>query len=141
MDPNIEKIKNESDKTNSLTKKLNDIIFNLKKEIQNNHNKELQYKKRINDINKDINAQKEIKANINKDMVNLENIISYNLNRIKQITKKNRGRESVERGKRELFIYESSEEILNVKQKQLKNIAKTDLIFDNDISKINNQLQ
>ena len=43
MDPNIEKIKNESDKTNSLTKKLNDIIFDLKKEIQNNHNKELQY--------------------------------------------------------------------------------------------------
>ena len=141
MDPTVEKIKNESDKTNSLTKKLDDIIFDLKKEIQNNHNKELQYKKRINDINKDINAQKEIKANINKDMVNLENIISYNLNRIKQITKKNRGRESVERGKRELFIYESSEEILNVKQKQLKNIAKTDLIFDNDISKINNQLQ
>ena len=141
MDPNIEKIKKIYDKTNSLNDKLNDIIFNIKKELQNNHNVTLQYKKRINDINKQINAQKEIKTNINNDMINLENLISYNLKRIKQINKKNRGKESVERGKRELFIYESSEEILNVKQKQLKNIAKTDLICDNDITKIQNELK
>jgi hypothetical protein len=53
----------------------------------------------------------------------------------------NRGKESVERGKKELFNYQSSEDLLNVKQKQLKNLAKTNTIVEKDISKITDNLQ
>ena len=85
--------------------------------------------------------KKKLKKNINNDIKNLGNLISLKISRIDYITKKNRGRDSVERSKKELFVYGSSEELLKVKKKQLKNMTKFDSIVDNDISKINYNLK
>ena len=52
-----------------------------------------------------------------------------------------KGKNSVERGKNQLFLYKSSEDLINVKQKQLKNISKLNVILDKDISKINFNLK
>ena len=74
-------------------------------------------------------------------MVNLENLINSKINKIEQYTKLNKGVNSVEKSKKELFSYQSSEDLINVKQKQLNNVSKSNLIVDKDISKINNKLK
>ena len=135
---NIQKI---YDKNILLERKLNQITQNIQKEIQNNHDVILQNKKLLKELNKEIENQQEIKTGINNDMKNLENLITFKIKQIQQISKMNRGKDSVERGKKELFNYQSSEELLNVKQKQLKNLAKTNTIVEKDISKITDNLQ
>ena len=74
-------------------------------------------------------------------MVNLENIINSKIIRIEKYSKMNKGKNSVERNKKELFLYQNSEDLINVKEKQLKNVSKAKIIVDNDISKINSKLK
>ena len=149
VDPILQKEINKStiyiqkiyDKNILLQQKLSQITQNIQKEIQNNHDVILQNKKLLKELNKEIENQQEIKTGINNDMKNLENLITFKIKQIQQISKMNRGKDSVERGKKELFNYQSSEELLNVKQKQLKNLAKTNTIVEKDISKITDNLQ
>ena len=74
-------------------------------------------------------------------MKNLENIITTKINKINEYSKLKKGRNSVERSKKELFLYKSSEDLINIKQKQLKNVSKLNSILDKDISKINSNLK
>ena len=129
------------DKNILLEQRLHQITQNIQKEIRNNHEIILQNKKFLKELNKELENQQEIKTGINNDMKNLENLISFKIKQIQEISKMNRGKDSVERGKKELFNYQSSEELLNVKQKQLKNLAKTNTIVEKDISKITDSLQ
>ena len=74
-------------------------------------------------------------------MSNLENLINSKINKISEIKKLKRGKNSVERSKKELFLYKSSEDLIKIKQKQLKNVSKINTILDKDISKINFNLK
>ena len=85
--------------------------------------------------------QKQVKRNINNDMANLENIINAKIIKMEQYTKMNKGSNTVEKSKKELFSYQSSEDLINVKQKQLNNISKKNIIVEKDISKINSKLK
>jgi hypothetical protein len=95
----------------------------------------------MNEINKETKAEHEMKKQINEDMANLENLINTKINKIAEIKKLRRGKNSVERSKKELFLYKSSEDLINIKQKQLKNVSKLNNILDKDISKINFNLK
>ena len=70
-------------------------------------------------------------------MKNLENVITAKINKLSEYKKLKRGKNTVERSKKELFLYKSSEDLINIKQKQLKNVSKLNTILDKDISKIN----
>ena len=74
-------------------------------------------------------------------MIDLENLINTKLSKIEQYNKINKGKSSAERSKKELFLYNSSEDLINVKQKQLNNMAKANNIVENDICKINDNLK
>ena len=95
----------------------------------------------MNEINKETKAEYEMKKQINEDMADLENLINTKINKIAEIKKLRRGKNSVERSKKELFLYKSSEDLINIKQKQLKNVSKLNNILDKDISKINFNLK
>ena len=132
-----ENLKNVFSKTNSLNQKLKELINNLQNEIKNNNNKKKEYSKKLIDINKEIKSEKDQKKFINEDMKNLENVITAKINKLSEYKKLKRGKNTVERSKKELFLYKSSEDLINIKQKQLKNVSKLNTILDKDISKIN----
>ena len=127
--------------TKFLLKKLKEVNNTLKNEIQNNNDKRQNYTKRISNINKEMKSQKDLKISINVDMNNLDQLISIQIKKIDRYNRLKKGRNSVERGKKELFLYNSSEDIINVKQKQFKNVSKLNTILDKDISKINSNLK
>ena len=130
-----ENLKLVYEKTKSLSNKLKELINTLQNEIQNNSKKRQNYTKKLNDINKEIKAEKEMKISITDDMKNLENIITAKINKINEYNKIRRGKNSVERSKKELFLYKSSEDLINIKQKQLKNVSKLNTILEKDIPK------
>ena len=51
-------------------------VFHDKKEIQNNNNKRENYIKKLNDLNKKIKNEKDLKKTITEDMQNLDDIIT-----------------------------------------------------------------
>ena len=128
-------------KTKSLGEKLKELLKTLQNEIQDNNTKRKNYVKKMNEINKETKAEHAMKKQINEDMANLENLINTKINKIAEIKKLRRGKNSVERSKKELFLYKSSEDLINIKQKQLKNVSKLNNILDKDISKINFNLK
>lgn len=128
-------------KTKSLGEKLKELLKTLQNEIQDNNTKRKNYIKKMNEINKETKAEHEMKKQINEDMADLENLINTKINKIAEIKKLRRGKNSVERSKKELFLYKSSEDLINIKQKQLKNVSKLNNILDKDISKINFNLK
>ena len=128
-------------KTKSLGEKLKELLKTLQNEIQDNNTKRKNYIKKMNEINKETKAEYEMKKQINEDMADLENLINTKINKIAEIKKLRRGKNSVERSKKELFLYKSSEDLINIKQKQLKNVSKLNNILDKDISKINFNLK
>ena len=145
IDPEIlklqENIKSIYAKNISFKEQLKEHINTLKKEIENNNIKKQNYIKKIEEINKETKEQTEQKKTINYDMKNLENLITAKINKIVEYQKLKKGKNSVERSKKELFLYQSSEDLINIKQKQLKNVSKLNNILDKDISKINSNLK
>ena len=145
IDPEIlklqENIKSIYAKNISFKEQLKEHINTLKKEIENNNIKKQNYIKKIEEINKETKEQTEQKNTINNDMKNLENLITAKINKIVEYQKLKKGKNSVERSKKELFLYQSSEDLINIKQKQLKNVSKLNNILDKDISKINSNLK
>ena len=134
-------LKKSYEKTKTLLEQLRDSINTLQKEIQNNNNKRENYIKKLNDLNKKIKNEKDLKKTITEDMQNLDDIITNKIQKINEFHKMKKGRNSVERSKKELFLYKSSEDLINIKQKQLKNVTKLNTILDKDISKINSNLR
>ena len=128
-------------KTKSLSEQLKELINAFKKEIQDSNSRRSYYAKQLNAINKETRAEYEKKISITEDMRSLENVITIKLNRINEYNKIKRGKNSVERNKKDLFNYRSSEDLLNIKQMQLKNVSKLNSILDKDISKINSNLK
>ena len=145
IDPEIKKmqenLKPVYEKIKSLLDKLKELINILQKEIQDNNNKRQNYTKLLNDITKEIKSENEIKKSIDEDMKNLEIIITNKIKQMSENKKMKKGRHTVERSKKELFLYKSSEDLINIKQKQLKNVSKLNTILDKDISKINSSLK
>ena len=128
-------------KTNSLSEKLKELINTLQNKIKSDDKKKKNLTKKLNKINEETKSQNALKNSITEDMKNLENIITTKINKITEFRRLKKGKKSVERSKKELFFYKSSEDLINIKQKQLKNISKLNTILDKDISKINFNLK
>ena len=78
---------------------------------------------------------------ITEDMKNLENVITTKLNDLNECNKIKRSKNTVERNKKDLFLYRNSEALIKIKKMQLKNVSKLNRILDKDISKINFNLK
>ena len=137
----IENLKPICQKSKSLAEKLKGLINTFHKEIQDNNNKRNFYAKQLNAINKEMKAEYDKKMLITEDMKNLENVITTKLNNLNECNKIKRSKNTVERNKKDLFLYRNSEALIKIKKMQLKNVSKLNRILDKDISKINFNLK
>ena len=137
----IENLKPICQKSKSLAEKLKGLINTFHKEIQDNNNKRNFYAKQLNAINKEMKSEYDKKMLITEDMKNLENVITTKLNNLNECNKIKRSKNTVERNKKDLFLYRNSEALIKIKKMQLKNVSKLNRILDKDISKINFNLK
>ena len=137
----IENLKPICQKSKSLAEKLKGLINTFHKEIQDNNNKRNFYAKQLNAINKEMKSEYDKKMLITEDMKNLENVITTKLNNLNECNKIKRCKNTVERNKKDLFLYRNSEALIKIKKMQLKNVSKLNRILDKDISKINFNLK
>ena len=137
----IENLKPICQKSKSLAEKLKGLINTFHKEIQDNNNKRNFYAKQLNAINKEMKSEYDKKMLITEDMKNLENVITTKLNDLNECNKIKRSKNTVERNKKDLFLYRNSEALIKIKKMQLKNVSKLNRILDKDISKINFNLK
>ena len=138
-----ENIKSIYAKAQSSTEKLQELLNRLKNDIQDNNNKRQDYDSKLNDIHKETKSQIKLKKTIITDMKNLEDFIIEKLDKIEEYRKlkQKRGHNSVERSNKKLFIYNSSEDLIKIKQKQLKNVVKLNNIVDKDITNLYTNLK
>ena len=138
-----ENIKSIYTKTQSKSGRLKELLNKLKNDIQLNNTKKQTYASRLSDINKETKSELKLKKNIIIDMKNLEDLIIEKLDKIDEFRrlKLKRGHNSVERCNKKLFIYNNSEDIIKIKQKQLKNVVKLNNIVDKDISNLYTNLK
>ena len=138
-----ENIKSIYTKTQSSSGRLKELLNKLKNDIQLNNSKKQTYASRLSDINKETKSELKLKKTIIVDMKNLEDMIIEKLDKIDELRKlkKKSGHNSVERCKKKLFIYNNSEDIIKIKQKQLKNVVKLNNIIDKDISNLYTNLK
>ena len=138
-----ENIKSIYEKARSSTEKLQELLNRLNNDIQDNNYKKQNYDSKLNDLHKETKSQIKLKKTIITDMKNLEDFIIEKLDKIDEYRKlkQKRGHNSVERSNKKLFIYNSSEDLIKIKQKQLKNVVKLNNIVDKDITNLYTNLK
>lgn len=127
------------EKTDEMEKKLKACRTTLEEEKKKMKLITENYQKLYIEITEETKEQKKVKKRINNEMSELEELINNKLEKMK--FKKNKVKSSIENDKKYLFVYNSPEEVISVKKKQLTNLNKFNEIVEKDIAQAYSNLK